>query len=181
MSWRANFLLTRPPSSPTKGNCFGLRGHHEQALQLLKQLEAADPNFVSPHRYLRFAYLETRDYPDYISELKKDAALTHDAAQSSVADAAAKGFAQGGEHGLFEAELARQRNLYEQGKLSPYWVAQTEAGLGNTRDALKYLTVGLRTHDEVMLNLGSDQGFAKLHHDPAFQQLLVKIGLPPIE
>ena len=123
-------------------------GHHEQALQMLKQLEAAEPDFVSPHRYLRFAYFETGDYPNYIVELKKDALLTHDAAQSSVADAAAKGFAQGGEHGLFEAQLAEQRKLYEQGKLSPYCVAQTEARLGNTRESLRYLTICLQSHDE---------------------------------
>jgi len=69
---------------------------------------------------MRFAYFETGDYPNYIVELKKDALLTHDAAQSSVAEAAANGFAKGGERGLFEAQLSEQRKLYEQGKLSPY-------------------------------------------------------------
>ena len=155
-------------------------GHHEQALQLLKQLEAAEPDFISPHLYLRFAYFETGDYPSYIVELKKDALLTHDAAQSSVAEAAANGFAKGGEHGLFEAQLSEQRKLYEQGKLSPYFVAQTDARLGNTREALKYLTICVQSHDQVVLNLSDDQGFAGLHGDPAFKQLLTKIGLPPI-
>ena len=155
-------------------------GHHEQALQLLKQLEVADPEFLSPHRYLRFAYQETGNYPDYILELKKDALLTHDSAQSSVAEAAAKGFARSGERGMLEAELLQQRELYEQGKLSPYWVAQTEAGLGNSRVALRYLTIGIQSHDENVLNLICDQRFALLRGDPAFQQLLAKIGLPPV-
>jgi hypothetical protein len=31
-----------------------------------------------------------------------------------VAEAAANGFANGGEHGLFQAQLAEQRKLYEQ-------------------------------------------------------------------
>ena len=56
-----------------KGELLWAAGHHEQALQLLKQLEAAEPDFISPHRYLRFAYFETGDYPNYIVELKKDA------------------------------------------------------------------------------------------------------------
>jgi hypothetical protein len=56
-------------------------------------------------------------YPHYIQELKKNALLTHDAAQPSVADAAAKGFAQGGEHGMAEAELSQQRKLYEKRKI----------------------------------------------------------------
>jgi len=154
-------------------------GHREQALQLLKQLEAADPDFVSPHRYLRLAYFETGDYPNYIAELKKDALLTHDAAQSSVADAATTGLAQGGERGFLRAQLSEQKKQYEQGKVSPYFLAQTNARLGNTHEALKYLTICIQSHDEFVLNLGDDQGFASLHRDPAFQQLLAKIGLPP--
>lgn len=124
--------------------------------------------------------LETGDYPNFILELKKDALLTHDAAQSSVAEAAAKGFAQGGERGLFEAELSQQRKLYEIGTLSPYWMAQTEARLGNPHEALKYLTICVQLHDDLMLNLSGDQGFASLHGDPTFERLLATIGLPPV-
>jgi len=159
---------------------WSVAGHHEQALQMLKQLEAAEPDFISPHVYLRLAYFETGDYPNYIVELKKDALLTHDAAQSSVAEVAASGFAKGGERGLFEAQLAEQRKLYQQGKLSPYLVAQTEARLGNKREAIRYLTICIQSHDEWMLNLRDDQGFVSLHGDPAFRQLLAKIGLPPV-
>jgi DNA-binding winged helix-turn-helix (wHTH) protein/Tfp pilus assembly protein PilF len=155
-------------------------GHHEQALQFLKQLEAAEPDFISPHVYLRLAYFETGDYPNYIVELKKDALLSHDVAQSSVAAAAANGFARDGEHGLFEAQLAEQKRLFEQGKLSPYFVAQTEARLGNKHEAIRYLTICIQSHDQVVLNLNEDQGFSSLHGDPAFKQVLAKIGLPPV-
>jgi DNA-binding winged helix-turn-helix (wHTH) protein/Tfp pilus assembly protein PilF len=172
------------PDSPSiladQGTLLWAAGHHEQALQMLKQLEIAEPDSVSPHRYLRFAYFETGDYPNYIAELKKDALLTHDAAQSSVAEAAAKGFAQGGERGLFQAQLSEQRKLYEQEKFSPYFVAQTEARLGNTHEALKYLAICIQSHDEHTLNLRTDQDFSSLHGDPAFKQLLAKIGLPPV-
>ena len=163
-----------------KGELQWSAGHHEQALQLLKQLEAAEPDFISPHLYLRFAYFETGDYPNYIVELKKDALLTHDGAQSSVAEAASNGFAKGGEHGLFESQLSEQRKLYQQGTVSPYFVAQTDARLGNTREALKYLAICIQSHDEHTLILRADQGFSSLHGDPAFKLLLAKIGLPPI-
>jgi hypothetical protein len=69
--------------------------------------------------------------------------------------------------------------LYEQRKLSPYWMAQTEAWLGNPRETLKYLTICVQSHDDLMLNLSVDQGFASLHGDPAFERLLATIGLPP--
>jgi hypothetical protein len=110
--------------------------------------------------------------------LKKDAMLTQDEAQSSVAEAAAKGFAKSGERGLFAAQISEQKKMYEQRKLSPYYVAQTDARLGNKREAIRYLTICVQSHDEVVLNLIDDQGFSSLHDDPAFRQLLAKIGLP---
>ena len=164
-----------------KGILLWSAGYREQALQLLKQLEAAEPDFISPHVYLRLAYFETGDYPNYIVELKKNALLTHDAAQSSVAEAAAKGFTKGGEHGLFVTQLSEQKKQYEQGQLSPYYVAQTETLLGNRREAMKYLTICIQSHDEFVLDLGDDQIFKSLHGDPSFRQLLVKIGLPPVD
>ena len=170
------------PDSPSimadKGELQWAAGRHDSALQLLKQLASTDPNFVSPHRYLRFAYFETGDYSNYLAELKKEALLTHDSAQLAVAEAAAKGFAQAGERGLFEAQLSEQKKLYEEGKFSPYFVAQTAARLGNTAEALKYLTICLQSHDEHMLNLSVDRGFATLHGDPTFQKLLATVGLP---
>ena len=161
-----------------KGELLWSAGHHEQALQLLKQLEAAEPDFISPHVYLRLAYFETSDYPNYIVELKKDAMLTHDAAQSSVAEAAANGLANSGEQGLFAAQISEQKKMYERGKLSPYYVAQTEARLGNKGEAIRYLAICVQSHDEVVLNLIDDQAFISLHGDPTFKQLLAKIGLP---
>src|ERR1035437_5140689 len=88
------------------------------------------------------------------------------------------GFEQAAFATLGEALLLEQRKLYEQGLLSPYFVAQTEAVLGNQRDALKYLTIGILSHDEFMLTLGVDHGFASLECEPAFQKRLAKIVLP---
>jgi len=163
-----------------KGALLWAAGRREPALQLLQQLETAEPDFISPHRYLSVAYFDTGDYLRYIAELKKEALLTNDAAKLSTAEAAAKGLAQGGERGLLEAQLAEQLKLYAQGKMSPYFVAQTEARLGHSREALKYLTLCIQSHDERVLGVSFDQGFASLRSDPAFDQLLAKIGLPPL-
>ncbi len=162
-----------------QGELLWAAGNREQGLQLLKQLEMTEPDFLSPHRYLRFSYFDVGDYSNYIVELKKEAQLTHDPAQASVAEAAAKGFATGGEHGLLKAQLSQQQVLYKQRNLSPYEVARTAARLDNTSAALEYLTVALQAHDERMLNLNADQSFVSLRKDPAFQQILSSVGLPP--
>ena len=64
--------------------------------------------------------------------------------------------------------------------MSPYFVAQTESRLGHRREALKYLSLCVQSHDERVLGVSCDQDFVKLRSDPAFDQLLAKIGLPPL-
>jgi DNA-binding winged helix-turn-helix (wHTH) protein/Tfp pilus assembly protein PilF len=162
-----------------QGEILRVAGRPEQAERLLKQLEAAEPDFVLPHRYLRLLYFDTLDYPDYLAELKKEAILTHNGAKLSEAEAAAKGFAEGGAQGLLAAQLAEQKKLYKQGKASPYFVAQTEARLGNSAEMLKYLTICVQSHNEYALDLNIDQTFTRFHGDPAFQRLVAEIGLPP--
>jgi DNA-binding winged helix-turn-helix (wHTH) protein/tetratricopeptide (TPR) repeat protein len=164
-----------------KGELLRGAGHYDQALQVLTQLEAAEPDFVSPHRYLQSAYFDMRDYPHFIAEMKKVALLTHNSEQLSETDAAAKGLAAGGEQGMHQALLSERIKLYEQGKLSPYYVAQSDARLGNTREALKYLTICVQSHDGLALNLKQDQSFASLRGDPAFAQLMTILGLPPAQ
>ncbi len=164
-----------------KGELLRGAGHYDQAVQILTQLEAAEPNFLSPHRYLQFAYFDTGDYPRYISELRKAALLTHDAAELSEADAAAKGFAADGERGLHEAQLSERTRLYSQRKVSSYYIAQSDARLGRTSEALKYLTLCVQSHDGLSLNVRQDQSFASLHGDAGFKQLLAIIGLPPTQ
>jgi TolB-like protein/Tfp pilus assembly protein PilF len=163
-----------------QGEILRVSGHREEALQVLKQLEAAEPDFVLPHRYLRFLYFDQLDYPNYLAELKKEAILTHDTAKQSEAEAAAKGFAEGGAQGMLAAQLAKQKELYQQGKASPYAVAQTEARLGNSEEMLKYLTLCVQSHNEYALDLGTDESFNSFHRDPAFQRLVTQIGLPPM-
>jgi tetratricopeptide (TPR) repeat protein len=131
------------PNSPSiladKGRILWVSGRTEQALRLLRQLEAADPDSLSPHRYLKFAYLEMGDYPGYLAEMKKEAFLLHDASLSAIGTAAEKGFAAHGATGMFAGQLEQQNKAYSQGKLSPFYLAETYSRLGNTQEALKYL------------------------------------------
>jgi hypothetical protein len=85
-------------------------GYDEQALQLPKQLEVAEPDL---------AYFETGDYPNYVVELKKDALLTQDAAQSSVAEAAAKGFTRAANTACSQHNFRSRRSCTNRGSCHP--------------------------------------------------------------
>jgi len=162
-----------------KGLLLWQAGHREQALQLLKPLEAADPAFASPHRYLRFAYFATGDDRNFVAELKTEALLTHDDVLLAQATAAEKGLTEGGDRGMLQTLLAEQMVLYNRGKLSPYIIAESEARLGNSDETLKYLTMCVQQHDALTLNINLDESFSSLHHNPAFEHLIAIIGLPP--
>ena len=164
-----------------KGMLLWSAGRREEGLRLLRQLETADPDSVSPHRYLRFAYFESGEYTGYLAETKKEAVLLHNASLSAIEEAAEKGFAAHGAKGLLEGQIEEQKKAYAEGKLAPFYLAQSYARLGNTDDALKYLEACYDRHSDETVNLALDPGFKSLHSEPAFQQLLVKVGLPAVK
>jgi DNA-binding winged helix-turn-helix (wHTH) protein/Tfp pilus assembly protein PilF len=161
-----------------KGRLLWVAGHHEEALLLLHQLEAADPDSISPHRYLRFAHLEQGNYESYLSEMQTEARLVGDPSLQAITQAAEKGFAAHGSKGMFEATLAQQKKDYAKGKLSPFFLAETYALTGNSGEALKYLEACYDRHSDETVNIALDYAFKNLHPLPAFQQLLAKVGLP---
>jgi len=163
-----------------KGMLLWRAGKHNEALRLLRQLEKSDPSSMSPHRYLKFVYMEEGDYPDYLLEMKEEALLLHDASLSAIADAAQKGFAAHGQHGMLEGQLEQEKKFYTQGTFSPFSLAETYSLLGDTPNALKYLQASKDQRVDAMPNAAIDPAFNYLHSLPAFQQLLAQVGLPPV-
>ncbi len=160
-----------------KGSVLARMGRREEALQLLLQLENAEPGFVSPHRYLKTIYLDSGDYPHYLAELKEEAVLTNDSSAVIVAVAAQKGFHSGGPHAMFENMLHEQQKAYDQGKISPYVLAETCARLRDKPDTLKYLMTARDRHDERVAEVQSNHLFDFLKDDPDFQELVIQMGL----
>jgi tetratricopeptide (TPR) repeat protein len=164
-----------------KGRLLWMAGKREEALRILRQMEESDPASVSPHRYLKFADIEMGDYSGYLAEMKKEAPLLHSRSLVAIAEAAEKGFAAHGARGMFEGELEQEKKAYSEGKLSPYWVAETYSRMGNTEEALRHLEACYDRRSDETVNIGVDPAFNNLHALPAFQQLLAKAGLPPVK
>jgi DNA-binding winged helix-turn-helix (wHTH) protein/Tfp pilus assembly protein PilF len=113
-----------------KGALLLAAGRRDEGVALLKQLAAAEPDFVSPHRYLKGADFDSGDYAGYLEEWRKEAHLMRDASSLKMVEAAENGFATGGEPGMLRNTLATQRKLYDKGQSSAYLVAETAALLG---------------------------------------------------
>ena len=163
-----------------KGNILFNAGRQQDAIALLKQMEENEPDFISPHRYLKEIYLLTADYPHYLVEARSEAGLMRDSSALAVVEAAEKGFAAGGGKDLLGALRRQQTRLYERGLLSPYFLAATCSLQGNKQEALRYLKTAYDQHADVMAQIETDHAFDNLHNEPAFRQLAADVGLPPL-
>ena len=197
--WYATYLMTlrRFPESLTeieraealdpsstsiladKGLILIVAGRWNEGPALLKQMEATDPAFRSPHVYLKEHYLAHADYPDFLIESRKDALLVHDKSALAITAAAEKGFAAGGARGLLQSMLQEQTKLYAQGLISPCVLAHTYALLGNKTEALRYLNVAFGQHDASLLGIENVFEFKSLHSEPAYRELVARMNLPP--
>jgi tetratricopeptide (TPR) repeat protein len=196
--WYANYLLAlhRYPEALTeidqaqaldpassailadRGNVLWATGRHAEALGSLKQMEGRDPGFRSVHLYLEYAYLRERDYPNFLAELRKDAALVHDDSALKSATAAEEGFAAGGARGMFDAMLRVQKKLYLRHSVSPITIATTYALVGNKAETLRCLQSAYELRDGSLLFVETYPEFDSLHDEPAYRDLLARMNLP---
>jgi tetratricopeptide (TPR) repeat protein len=170
-----------PSSTPImadKGLILYWAGQPKEGIAVLKQIEAREPSFLSPHLYLAEIYLNGKDYPDYLSETRKVAVLRHDSVALATVSAAEKGFTSGDVQGMWESMLPVQKKFYSQGALSPYSLAQTYAQLGENQEALNYLREAYNKRDAAILFINTDHSLDGLHDDSSFQDLLARSGQP---
>ena len=160
-----------------KGNILCVTGQLDEALSLLKQMETVNPSFRSLHLYLERVYFGRQDYPNFLSELRKDALVMHDDSALAVATAAEKGFAAGGAQGMFEAILRVQKRLYVQHSVPSTDVAKTLALLGKKTEALRYLKAAYEQRDGALLFIETSSEFDVLRDEPAYRDLIARMNL----
>jgi len=161
-----------------KGRLLWSSGRRDEGTALLKQLEASEPDFVSPHRYLKDIYYAAGDYAHFLDEWKKEEGLLQDHSGLKLVDTAEKGFAAAGAPGMLRNMLAMQQKLYQSGLESSYSLAQTNALLGNKQEALRYLKVAYDKHDDSVVQMKNDSAFISLQDDLDYRELIARLGFP---
>jgi tetratricopeptide (TPR) repeat protein len=151
-------------------------GHAGEAVALLRQMEAADPAFASPHAYLAQINLVRRDYPAWMGEARAVAGLVRNPDQLSVVAAAERGWRAGGAPAMFAAMIARQRALYAAGREHGYDLAATYALAGQHDATMRTLAGAVRDRDPYLVALRVDFRFAALRGAPDFQRVALGVG-----
>ena len=172
------------PASPSiradKGIGLVAAGHRDDGVALLKQMEATDPNFISPHSYLAAIYLGEMDCSGYLAEARAHARLQRDPDKLAMVQAAEKGFAAGGCPDMLRSILEVQKKRYAQHRVTAYELAETEALLGDKPATLQYLHLSLAQNEAALANLRACSYFRGLYTEPEFRQLVLDTGLPPL-
>jgi len=194
--WYASFLLTcrrfpeslveietaqrLDPSSVSiladKAQILHVSNQADAAVVLLKQIENAEPSFASAHLYLSEIYLTRKNYPIYLSELKRTALLLQDQQKLEVARAAEQGFSTSGYQGMLAGMLHVQKRLNAEGRLSGYYLAATYARMGKKKDALRYLQSAYEEHETLLLSVPTEPSFDVLHEDAEYRALLARVN-----
>ena len=161
-----------------KGNILLVAGHRDEAVSLLQRVEMREPDFRSPHLYLKCAYFRNQDYPNFLVEARQDALVVHDDAALAIATAGEKGFATGGKRGMLLAMRDKEETLYARRLVPPTELAWVYAALGNRDEALRYLNAAYQQRDGALLFVEIYSEFDGLHGLSEYRDLLARIGLP---
>jgi tetratricopeptide (TPR) repeat protein len=163
-----------------KGLLLADAGHFEEGLQILKQVEIAEPNIAQVHTYLSAVYHFLGNGHAALEEMQRSAALAHDTAGLAIAAAGEEGYRGGGVQEMVRRVAAEEQQLYDQGKLSPYALAQAYALLGERDRAFPLLTEAVDRRESRAMALRIERDFRSLHGDSRFAPLLAREGLPPV-
>jgi len=155
-------------------------GRREEAIALLKQLSASQPAFFSTHDYLAHLYLDEGDDADYLQEAGLAATLSRDEHKMEMVRAGQQGYQAGGHNGMLQSILRVQMKYFDEGIVTAFDIASTYARLQNSGEAIRYLTLSFHRHEVAFLAIRIHESLVLLHDIPAFRQLVIDAGLPPL-
>jgi len=153
-------------------------GQTQQGLELVRQVELTDPEFLSPYRYLAEMYLSLRDYPNFLRENERAAELSQDEVLKATTAAARAGFGEDGERGLLHHLYLSQKKFYADGKLPGTVLAITCAQMGKKDEAIHFLRQDYERHNPAFLMMRQNLTLLTLNQEPGYQELLRKIHSP---
>jgi tetratricopeptide (TPR) repeat protein len=150
-------------------------GEREAGIAALKEMEQADPGFLSPPRYLAEVYFDRGDYVNYLQEAQRAALLSGNPREAALVEAAKQAWQAGGDRKMLEAMAAIQLKAFEQGQASGFQLAKTCLQLGRKKDAIHYFEAAFAGHDAGVFSLREGPITSQLMGEPDFDRLREKV------
>lgn len=180
----ANRAHRLDPLSPVIGAVLGevynSDRQFDKAIEIEKKVAADNPTFGLAHIQLAFAYWGKHKYPESIQEFRMAADLEGDKNLAEFAAALDAGYRAGGWPNALRKgiEVSLARRKMKTPYLSPYWIAELYADLGDKDHAFEWLNTAYQEHDLSLTQLRPDFTMDSLRSDPRYIELVRKIGFP---
>ena len=169
--------LSLPVNNALAGRLL-VAGRVDEALEQLHKTLEMDPHFASAHQTLGWAYLNMGKHDEAIQEFQQALGLSGTDDTDHVLDL---GFAYAAVGRREEARriLAKLKKLHEQGLVPSGSIAILYGALGELDEAFAWLEKAYEERDpELTYMKVPNRRFEPLRHDPRFQDLLHRMGLP---
>lgn len=153
-------------------------GRYDQALNQLRETLEMDSHFAATHQTLGWAYLNKGRYRDAIQEFQQALQLSGDDDEDFLVD---MGFAYAATGNRPEAQkiLARLTKLNQRGLVPSGSIAILYGSLGQLDKAFAWMDKAYKERDPELTYIKvPGRRFGPLRHDPRFQDLVRRMGLP---
>ncbi len=148
---------------------------YDEAIQQLRTTIDMDKSFALPHLVLGQAYAEKGKFPEAATELQRAAELSKNSAPAIAALARVDAISG---HALeARARLEQLKKQSQSQYVSPFYIAQVHAALGESDLAMDYLEKAFQDRSNSMIFLRVDPEFDTLRANPRFQKVLQRMQL----
>ena len=150
-------------------------GDLDAGMKALKEIEQTQPTLATPAYFLRELDFATGNYAAYVADARHYASVTRAPDDDALADAVARGWAQGGRTGLLQARARVLKAAFDRNVDSGYNLGQTLLLLGRSKDALPYFRAALDRRYILLITMPQCPWANILARDPGYVALFAQI------
>lgn len=150
-------------------------GDFDAGMKALKEIEQTQPTLATPADFLREIDFATGNYAAYVADARHYASITRAPDDVVLADAVARGWAQGGRTGLLQARARALKAAFDRGADLGYDLGQTLLMLGRSKDALPYFRAALNRRYIMLITMPQCSWAKTLARDPGYAALFAQI------
>jgi Tfp pilus assembly protein PilF len=150
-------------------------GEFQSGVKRLREIEQSQPFLASPAEFLRELDFASGDYPAYIDDLRRFAAITKAPDDVALANAAARGWARGGRTGLIQARANSLKAAFEHRTETGFVLGEALLMLGRRKEALFYFRASFQRHAIQLMFMRDYPWSNALSGDPGYAALFAQI------
>src|SRR6266852_3893163 len=170
--------LSLPVNNALAGRLL-VAGRYNEALEQLQKTLELDPHFAPAHQTLGWAYLNKGKHKEAIHEFQQELQLSGTDDTDFVLDLGFA-YAAAGKRDDARRILAKLKKQHQRGLAPSGSIAILYGALGELNQAFAWLEKAYEERDPELTYLKVPaRRFEPLRHDPRFQDLLLRMGLPP--